>query len=76
MDNTTPKEQPNTRVPSCAPSTNKPDLDALKALLSGQAGLTPADRENMLSMFPEHAERIMAASRKDEVPSGSQHTIV
>lgn len=80
MDSLTPNDLPPTWNPTCEPATPahgaadpaaEPDLPA-----GAQAKLTPADRENMLSLFPEHAERILAASRPDTAGTEQAHTVV
>ena len=79
MDCITSNNAPKAKPPTCEPATpahGKSALAAQNLSPGGQAGLTPADRENMLSLFPEHTDRILAASRKDEARSDQAHTVV
>ena len=79
MDSITPNNVPKAEPPTCEPATpahGKSALTANNLPPSGQAGLTPADRENMLSLFPEHTDRILAASQKDAAPIDQAHTVV
>lgn len=49
--------------PRTCETNDQPKDVAAKGVVS--AGLTPADRENMLSVFPEMSERILAAARTE-----------
>ncbi|GEM_PF-4509189 len=79
MDCITHGDVTKAQQPNCEPATpahGKSALAAQNLSPGGQAGLTPADRENMLSLFPEHTDRILAASRKDDVDTDQAHTVV
>lgn len=78
MDSIIPSDRP-AKSPTCEPATpahGHPDLALPPDLQPGAlAKLTAADRENMLSLFPEHADRILAASRTESDPD-HPHTVV
>lgn len=62
MESPMTSQGPGSKLPTC--ETNEPPK-SITARNATPAGLAPADRENMLSVFPEMAERIIAAARSE-----------